>query len=163
PAYLSVSHTKVIVRAGKVRIHLESLAKLLDRLVVPPRGVERLSNKRAYHQGKWISLLGSFCLCDGLLQSPRRFQVKAIPGVGCSIVRVQFNGPLEFSLRSGPVPVIGGLGICQRGVRLRQCVVDRKGLTGRLLRFGKGLPRRERFEGAIDSVAIGQSGPRQRV
>src|ERR1041385_5654960 len=151
------------MRTRIVWIHLKSLVKPIHRLAVPPCVVQGYSAGNADRKGERIGILCPSYLCDALVCPSYRCKVDAVPVMSRRIVRIELDGPLEFSLGASPVPLVGGLDISQCSVRFRQRVVERESSAGRLHCFGGGLPGGKYTVEAVQRVAIGQPGPSQRV
>src|SRR6185369_2974186 len=65
----------------------------------------------------------------------------AVTKVSNRAVRIEFYGPLEFTFRFGPVPVIRSESVCERGVSFGQIRVDLKGTGCRCFRQRKSFLR----------------------
>src|SRR6266571_5742031 len=87
----------------------------------------------------------------------------AVPEMGRRIIWVQFDGPLEFTLRASPVPVISSFDICQRRVSLGERVIDLQRFLSQLPGFGKTVTGRGPIVVVDQSVGISEPGIRQRI
>src|SRR5215471_12861136 len=125
-----------------VRLQLDRLALLLNRLVVAARQVEIPSQDAGMLRRERVELLASFALRDSLNDSSHRHQVPSVCLMSERIIRVEFNGSLELLLSGRPIPVIEPMNGPQIGVRDRETIVYLYGLLCSLLGFGHCFVRR---------------------
>ena len=123
------------MRIVKALIHLGRLAQLLDGLVVLARGDVSHSHIRVDDQRERIKLLRPFHLRDGFIESPHEPQVPvAIPLMGGRVIRIQFDGPLKFSVGFRQVP-IEVEHFSQRGMRFGERLIKLNRFSCRRFRF----------------------------
>src|SRR4030095_1625619 len=81
------------------------------------------------------------------------------------VVWVQRNGPPEFTLGPGPVPIVNQLDVPQRGMSFSERVVDFERLFRRFFRLREAVLWWERagVECPQQHVAVSQAGVSQRI
>ena len=81
------------------------------------------------------------------------------------VVRVEFDGPLEFFFGGGPIPVVEREGEAQRGMSFRERAVNFERFHCRLASFRKSILWRQRINSKRTQyrIGVGQPGVGQRI
>ena len=93
------------MREPELRLDLDTLQALFDRLVVLPCDPERLSEIGLRDQRQRIELLGPPQLRECFVVPAPIEKRLAVPLVTGRIIRIQRDRPFEFVLRFRPVPL----------------------------------------------------------
>src|ERR1035441_620288 len=101
-SFLLIRSTQEAVVKPVIRIQVDGITQLLDRLVPLVRKDQNRAQVSIKSRGKWIDLQRLLRFFDGLVPSPHRRQEPGIVSVSIARVWVQFNGSFEFSFRSTP-------------------------------------------------------------
>ena len=128
-------------------MQLDGLLELFDAPLVAPSEVMRQSEIRVDHERGGIELARTFQLGQPFVESTQDGEKQAIAMVRGGIIRIESDRALVSGLSGLKVPLKGLFDKSQRGVRLRQSVVQREGMLRCLPRLrerlSRGTPPRE--------------------
>ena len=89
-----------------------------------PRISENFRGVRSYDERKRVGFLGEFELFQGFIGAALSCEPKRIPLMGRRVVRIQFEGALEFRLGARPVPVVVHSHKGERGMSFGESLIE---------------------------------------
>src|SRR5579859_5338240 len=94
------------MREFKIRIHLDGVAQLFDRLIILASHIEPPTQAEIRADGEWILISCPVDLVETVTGPTHGDQVKRVSLVGGSVAGIEFDGALESARRACPVPVV---------------------------------------------------------
>jgi hypothetical protein len=105
-----VGHAQPHAGQIEARIHVERLAELRDRLVVPAAEHVGHADHPVDDQGQRVQLAGASSFRDRLGETAHGHQEHRVPLVGRGVVGAQLDRSAKLKLRGRPVPVVAQVG-----------------------------------------------------
>src|SRR5262249_23955036 len=146
-----------------MRIHLQRVMSLLNRLVKLPCKVKLHRQAMADSGGSRSAIQGAFRNRQSFLGLPERAEIKSIEGVGSGISWIQGEGLLKMLSGGRPISIVSEADVSQRNVSFREMVVDLQRLDSRGLRFRHCQARRNHMEKRQVGVSVSQTCVSQRI